>query len=139
MNPKLLMVKFQKHHHDAPDGYFFLQVKNSHIKLYIPIFTYKSHPIPIRISLKTLIFPSYSHYSILINLYKSDQCLIIVGQHQRQVWVASAYTSFSTTYDWANATPENFNPASAGVTRWKFQGRGWDVDGWEGHLIVIFS
>eukprot|EP00435_Cladocopium_sp_Y103_P001259 s3540_g1.t1 len=32
------------------------------------------------------------------------------------VWVASAFTSFSTTYDWANATPENFDPASAGAT-----------------------
>lgn len=31
------------------------------------------------------------------------------------VWVASCFTSFSTSYDWANATPENFNPASAGV------------------------
>lgn len=31
------------------------------------------------------------------------------------VWVASAFTSFSTSYDWANATPENFDPASAGV------------------------
>lgn len=32
-----------------------------------------------------------------------------------QVWIASCWTSFSTTYNWANATPENFNPIEAGV------------------------
>lgn len=31
------------------------------------------------------------------------------------VWIATAWSAFSTTYDWANATVENFDPIAAGV------------------------
>jgi len=40
---------------------------------------------------------------------------LVQRKASRVIWVASAFTSFSTTYDWDSATVANFNPSDAGV------------------------